>query len=121
MAVSFSAVDADGRTWYFDLAGSNSAYRGGMAKSETVWRTLGRAHVMAANGVAPLVVLTTQLPRAGTETDRALRAAGPGGIYDAVDLLAESGRSRLGVYAAGRLGSPLPGFWHESDLAPGAV
>jgi hypothetical protein len=121
MAVSFSAVDADGRTWYFDLAGSNSAYRGGMAKSETVWRTLGRAHVMAANGVAPLVVLTTQLPRAGTETDRALRAAGPGGIYDAVDLLAESGRSRLGVYAAGRLGPPLPGFWHESDLAPGAV
>src|SRR6516164_6130542 len=74
MAVSFSAVDSAGRTWYFDLAGSNSAYRGGMAKSETVWRTLGRAHVMAANDVAPLVVLTTQLPKPGSESDRALRA-----------------------------------------------
>jgi len=121
MAVSFSAVDSAGRTWYFDLAGSNSAYRGGMAKSETVWRTLGRAHVMAANGVAPLVVLTTQLPKPGTETDRALRAAGPGGIYDAVDLLAEAGRARLAAYAAGRQGPPLPGFWLDSDLSPGAV
>jgi site-specific DNA-methyltransferase (adenine-specific) len=121
LAVSFSATDAAGRTWYFDLAGPNSAYRGGMARSETVWRTLGRAHVMAANGVAPFVVLTTQLPRPGTEPDRALRAAGPGGIYDAVDLLAGSARSRLAAYAAGRRGPPLPGFWVASDLAPGAV
>ena len=121
MAVSFSAVDAAGRTWYFDLAGPNSAYRGGMTKSETVWRTLGRAHVMTTNGVAPLIVLTTQLPKRGTETDRALRATGPGGIYDAIDLLAAASRSRLAAYATGRQGPPLPGFWHESDLAPGAV
>ncbi len=89
LAVSFSAVGAGGRTWYFDVAGPNSSYRGGMAKSETVWRTLGRAHVMAAGGVGPLVVLTTQLPRAGTEADRALRAPGPGGIFDVVDLFAD--------------------------------
>ena len=54
-----------GRTWYFDVAGPNSAYRGGMVRSETVWRALGRAHVMAARGIAPFVVLTTQLPRPG--------------------------------------------------------
>ena len=65
LAVSFVASDADGRSWYFDLAGPHSAYRGGMARSETVWRALGRAHVMAATGVGPLVVLTTQLPRSG--------------------------------------------------------
>ena len=121
MAVSFSAEDAVGRTWYFDLAGVNSAYRGGMARSETVWRTLGRAHVMAANSIGPLVVLTTQLPRAGTEADRALRAAGPGGIFDAVDLLSPTACKRLSLYAAGRPGSPLPGFWSASDLAPGRV
>jgi site-specific DNA-methyltransferase (adenine-specific) len=120
MAVTFAALDARGRTWYFDLAGVNSAYRGGMAKSETVWRTLGRAHVMAANGVGPLVVLTTHLPRAGTESDRALRAAGPGGIFDAVDLTSPAGRRRLALYAAGRPG-PLPGFWSATDLAPGRV
>src|SRR5580692_5865627 len=121
MAVSFSAVGAGGRTWYFDVAGANSSYRGGMAKSETVWRTLGRAHVMAAGGVSPLVVLTTQLPRGGTEADRALRAPGPGGIFDVVDLSAADGASRLAAYARSRGGAPLPGFWAERDLAPGKV
>jgi modification methylase len=121
LAVSFSAVGAGGRTWYFDVAGSNSSYRGGMAKSETVWRTLGRAHVMAAGGVGPLVVLTTQLPRAGTEADRALRAPGPGGIFDVVDLFEAEGVPRLAAYAKNRGGAPLPGFWTEHDLAPGKV
>jgi DNA modification methylase len=120
LAVSFVAADAGGRTWYFDLAGPHSAYRGGMARSETVWRALGRAHVMAANAVGPLVVLTTQLPRSGTEVDRALRAPGPGGIFDAVDLLSPAAARRLRLYAAGRT-SPLPGFWADGDLTPGAV
>ena len=96
LAVDFTGTDAAGRTWYFDVAGPNSAYRGGMARSETVWRALGRAHVMAATDHAPFVVLTTQLPRAGTEADRALRAPGPGGIFDAVDLLSPAARKRLG-------------------------
>ncbi len=121
MAVSFSASGADGRTWFFDVAGANSSYRGGMAKSETVWRALGRAHVMAAGGIGPLVVLTTQLPRAGTEADRALRAPGPGGIFDVVDLFAADGSARLAAYARSRGGAPLPGFWAERDLAPGKV
>ena len=34
--------------------GPNSAYRGGMVRSETVWRALGRAHVLAAGGRRPL-------------------------------------------------------------------
>ena len=121
LAVSFTAVDQAGRTWYFDLAGTHSAYRGGMTRSETVWRTLGRAHVIAAHDLTPLVVLTTQLPRAGTEPDRALRASGPGTIFDAVDLLAPEAQRRLAAYAQGRQRAPLPGFWSTTDLAPGAV
>ena len=121
LAVDFTAIDAQGRTWYFDVAGPNSAYRGGMARSETVWRALGRAHVMAAGGHAPFVVLTTQLPRSGTEADRALRAPGPGGIFDAVDLLSTDARARLKAYARGRSGSPRVGFWSAADVAPGAV
>ena len=106
LAVDFTGTDAEGRTWYFDVAGPNSAYRGGMARSETVWRALGRAHVMAAGGHAPFVVLTTQLPRSGTEADRALRAPGPGGIFDAVDLLSTDARARLATYAGGSLRLP---------------
>ena len=65
-------------------------------------------------------MLTTQLPRSGTEVDRALRAPGPGAIFDAVDLLSPAALRRLRLYAAGRT-SPLPGFWGEADLTPGAV
>jgi site-specific DNA-methyltransferase (adenine-specific) len=121
LAVDFTGADAGGRTWYFDVAGPNSAYRGGMARSETVWRALGRAHVLAAGGHAPFVVLTTQLPRPGSEADRALRAPGPGGIFDAVDLLSAPARGRLEAYARGRGGSPRVGFWSAADVAPGGV
>jgi hypothetical protein len=121
LAVDFTGTDAAGRTWYFDIAGPNSAYRGGMARSETVWRALGRAHVVAAGGHAPFVVLTTQLPRPGTEADKALRAPGPGGMFDAVDLLSTEARARLAAYAGGRCGSPRAGFWSAADVAPGAV
>ena len=121
VTVDFTGTDAAGRTWYFDVAGPNSAYRGGMVRSETVWRALGRAHVLAAGGITPFVILTTQLPRAGTESDRALRAPGPGGIFDAVDLFSVDALARLATYGAGRCGSPRAGFWSESDVAPGGV
>jgi len=121
LAVDFTGTDRKGRTWYFDVAGPNSAYRGGMARSETVWRALGRAHVLAARGHAPFVVLTTQLPRPGTEADRALRASGPGGIFDAVDLSSTDARLRLKAYAGGRCGSPRFGFWSAADVTPGTV
>ncbi|HVA09260.1 MAG TPA: DNA methyltransferase [Acidimicrobiales bacterium] len=114
--VSFTATDDAGRTWYFDVAGSNSAYRGGMARTETVWRALGRAHVMAANGVTPLVVLTPQMPRAGSEGDRALRSVGVGGIFDAIDLLSPDACGRLARYAKGSATQPLAGFWKAADL-----
>lgn len=121
LAVDFTATDAKGRTWYFDVAGPHSAYRGGMARSETVWRALGRANVLAAGGHAPFVVLTTQLPRTGTEADRALRAPGPGGIFDVVDLLGADAPARLEAYGRGRSGSPRVGFWTAADVTPGTV
>ena len=121
LVVDFTGVDRSGRTWHFDVAGPNSAYRGGMARSETVWRALGRAHVLAAHGIAPFVILTTQLPRPGTEADRAVRAPGPGGVFDVVDLLSPGGGPRLAAYARGRGRSPRPGFWSEADVAPGGV
>jgi DNA modification methylase len=117
LAVSFTASDKAGRTWYFDVAGSNSSYRGGMSKAETVWRALGRAHVMAANNVGPLVILTPQLPRPGSEGDRALRATGTDGFFDVVDLLSISARKRLTSYARRAKVAPSVGFWSAADLS----
>ena len=77
--------------------------------------------MLAAGGHAPFVVLTTQLPRSGTEADRALRAPGPGGIFDVVDLLSADARARLRAYARGRCGSPRAGFWSAADVTPGTV
>jgi site-specific DNA-methyltransferase (adenine-specific) len=119
LVVSFTAKDAAGTTWHFDVAGSNSSYRGGMTKTDTVWRTLGRAHVMAGTGVKPLVILTPQLPRAGSEGDKALRATGPGGFFDAIDLFSPDAHQRMVAYAGGTHSQPLAGFWTAEELASG--
>jgi site-specific DNA-methyltransferase (adenine-specific) len=118
LVLSFTAKDAAGSTWHFDVAGSNSAYRGGMSKTDTVWRTLGRAHVMASNDVKPLVILTPQLPRLGSEGDKALRATGPTGFFDAIDLFSPDAHRRMAVYAKGGQSRPLVGFWTAKELAP---
>jgi site-specific DNA-methyltransferase (adenine-specific) len=118
--VSYTAVDRKGRTWYFDVAGTNSAYRGGMAKTELVWRELGRAHLMSANGIGPFVILTPQLPRPGSDGDKALRGVGTTGFFDAIDLTDTPALSRLSTYASGKAGPALAGFWTKRDLAPGA-
>jgi hypothetical protein len=107
-----------GRTWWFDVAGSFTSHRGGLLRTEVVWRSLGRA--AAVRGIIPpdqpLVLLTTHLPRPGAEGDTALRAAGPAVVHDVVGLLASPDRARLAGYAAGDV-APAPGFWTRADLA----
>jgi hypothetical protein len=66
----------------------------------------------------PLVVLTTHLPRRRSQGDAALRAAGPGTLYDVVDLLSDEAFDRLARYAkGGRTGDPQTGFWTADDLS----
>jgi hypothetical protein len=116
--VAFIARDGQGTTWYFDVSGAFTTTRGGLGRTDAVWRCLGRAHVLAHNGVAPVVVLTSHLPRRGSGGDAALRAAGLGTFFDAVEMLSDAGRDRLGMYArGGHHQLPLPGFWAEQDVA----
>jgi DNA modification methylase len=118
LSVHFVTRDLEGVPWYFDVSGAFTTTRGGLLRSETVWRCLGRAHVLANNGIAPVVFLTSHLPRTGSEGDAALRAAGIDAFFDAVEMLADEGRDRLGAYArGGHHLLPLPGFWTETDLA----
>ena len=120
VSINFVATDADGATWFFDVAGAFTTYRGGLLRSEMVWKTLGRAFALkAARATTPLVVLTPYAPRQPSEGDTALRAAGPDALFDVIDMLSPDSLDRLQRYAKGGFTeSPLPGFWTAQEVAP---
>jgi site-specific DNA-methyltransferase (adenine-specific) len=121
VTVNFVAADQDGRNWYFDVSGAFTTTRGGLLRTDTVWKSLGRAHVLARNDIAPVVFLTSHLPRRGSEGDVALRAAGTEAFFDAIEMRSNEGLERLEKYAAGgHEDRPLAGFWSEQDLAADA-
>ncbi len=113
IVVPIVATDAAGQEWWFDVAGPYVQFRGGLLRTEVVWRALGRAHALrTARADRPLVVLTTDLPKRSTEGDQAIRAAGPEAIFDLVDLRNDEAVERLATYAAGGAhAAPLAGFW----------
>ena len=118
LTVNFIANDHDGALWYFDVSGAFTTTRGGLRRTDTVWKCLGRAHVLANNGMAPVVFLTSHLPKRGSEGDVTLRAGGIDAFFDAVEMLSEEDRSRLETYAEGGQNElPLTGFWTQDDLA----
>ncbi len=117
VSVSFIAEDRRGHPWVFDVAGAATTHRGGLTRTDVVWRTLGRLSALRDHVAGPVVVLTPQLPRKGSEGDLALRAAGPAAFFDAVDLRHPEARARLGTYAAGgHHGAAAIGFWSAQDL-----
>jgi site-specific DNA-methyltransferase (adenine-specific) len=119
LAIPLVGRDQAGVEWYFETSGSFTATRGGLARADVLWRTLGRAGVMAARGLRPIVLLTSHLPRPGSDGDRALRAAGASGpFFDAAEMLSDDGRARLAHYArGGNHERPLPGFWTPAQAA----
>ena len=119
VSVSFVATDLDGARWWFDVAGAFTSHRGGLLRSDVVWKSLGRATALKrARGPVPLVFLTTHLPRRPSEGDTALRAAGRDAFFDAVEMLSVDGLERLARYAKGGCtDAPEPGFWAVPDLA----
>ena len=119
-SVSLVAQSADGQEWWFDVTGGFTAVRGGLARADVLWRALGRASVFRTATGAPVVLLTSHLPGDGTPGDAALRAVGPGAVFDVVAMASPVGRSRLAAYAAGGHDRPLPGFWAAAEVGPRA-
>ena len=119
VTVNFQAFDANGEAWFFDVSGAFTSHRGGLLRTDTVWKSLGRASALKPkNGGRPIVLLTTNLPRRPSEGDTALRAAGPDLIFDAIEMLSPEGLARLKAYAAGGADHvPLLGFWAKADVA----
>lgn len=118
VTVSFLAEDSKKKRWLFDIGGGFTTHRGGLLRTEAVWRSLGRLNAIRgrSRGDTPLVLLTTHLPKRPSEGDTALRAAGPEAFFDAVELLSSEGRARLASYAKTGGSSPQAGFWTAADL-----
>jgi site-specific DNA-methyltransferase (adenine-specific) len=117
LTVNFVTADSDGVEWYFDVSGAFTSVRPGLMRTDTVWKCLGRAHVLANNNKTPVVFLTSNLPKQGTDGDRALRNATPKGFFDALEIFSDDDFARLCAYATGgHHDRPLPGFWTERDL-----
>lgn len=123
---NFLVEDTAGeRAFYVDVSGAFTTVRPGLMRTDTLWKTLGRAHVLKANANSAtpandrlLLVLTSNLPRPGSQGDRALRAVGPWNVFDAIEMFDDAGVQRLRQYAAG-VSSPLPGFWSAKDIEDG--
>jgi DNA modification methylase len=117
IVVDVVARDVSGACWYFDVTGAFTTTRSGLLRSDTLWRALGRAAVLAARGVTPLVLLSSHLPARRSTGDQALRAVGPGGVHDVVGITDGADRLRLAAYAAGgHVSVPLPGFWTPAEI-----
>ena len=117
--VNVVARDADGAKWYFDVTGAFTSTRGGLLRTDTLWKCLGRASVLKTRGLKPVVLLSSHLPPRRSTGDRALRTVGPSGIHDVMGMLNDADRQRLAEYAAGgHRTRALPGFWSLADLGP---
>lgn len=112
-------ADATEMTWHVEVAGSASAHRPGLARTEAVFRSLGRLAALRGRlgPDAPLLLVTTSRGEPRSEAEQALRAAGPSLLTDVIDLGDQNDRNRLATYAAGHR-TPLPGFWDPKDLSP---
>jgi site-specific DNA-methyltransferase (adenine-specific) len=104
--IDFVVEDRGGVEWYVDVSGAFTTTRAGLRRTDTLWKSLGKAAVLKADGARqPILLLTTDLPVAGSAGDSALRKARDvegAIIHDAIEMLSEAGQERLMRYADGK-------------------
>ncbi len=110
VVVNFVATDRGGADWAFDLSGAFTSSRAGLRRSDTLWKSLGKAAVLHESGFGiPLVLLTTDAPAKGTAGAQALAVLCGNNrpVFDVVELLNTGDQDRLHAYAqCGRAGAP---------------
>jgi hypothetical protein len=97
IAVNFAARDRKGRLWFFDVTGSFTSHRAGLKRTDTLWKTLGKAAVLHEASNTPLVLLTTDVPVPGSAGAEALKqVTGPRRpIHAVIAMLTPSGLEHL--------------------------
>lgn len=112
VTVNFVTRSRSGEEWFFDVSGAFQSERAGLIRTDTVWKALGRCSVLTANDVAPIVLLTTNLPQPGSRGDRALRSMKTRSFYDVIEATSPRDRARMKSYSEDWWPRPpLPGFW----------
>ena len=102
LELNFRAVDRHDGVWYFDVSGAFSSTRPGLKRTDTLWKALGKALVLASvQPAVPLVLLTTDVPVRGSAGDAALQqVSGTGGaIADVIEMSDATALARLARYA----------------------
>lgn len=100
--LNFVATDQTGEDWAFDVSGAFTSNRAGLRRTDTLWKSLGKAAVLRESGAGlPLVLLTTDAPAKGTAGHQALAVMrGPlHPVFDLIELLNTDDMSRLHWYA----------------------
>lgn len=96
VAVTFAVPRADGTEVLIEVCGSFSSSRGGLNRVDVLWRALGKAAVVAAVGDSLLVLLSPEVPAAGTAAarpiDELLRV---GSLAAVIDITAADAADRL--------------------------
>ena len=102
IVLNFVAVDQTGERWAFDVSGAFTTNRVGLRRTDTLWKSLGKAGVLHESGRGiPLVLLTTDAPASGTAGAQALAVMrGPNRpVFDLIELLDSDDQERLHAYA----------------------
>jgi DNA modification methylase len=101
--VDFVVEDRRQGTWFVDVSGAFTSTRAGLRRTDTLWKSLGKAAVLKSESPNPVLLLTTDLPPVGSSGHAALKATRGGLIHDALEMLSERGQERLAMYGeAGR-------------------
>jgi DNA modification methylase len=105
---NFVATDDAGCEWIFDVSGAFSSSRPGLERTDTLWKALGKAAILRTQFPDPerlcrYVLLTTDVPKAGSVGAKALQAAQADGlIWDVLVLDQPETVAELLHYASGK-------------------
>lgn len=122
--VNFVAKDSAGRRWFFDVSGAFTSTRGGLRRTDTLWKALGKAAILKATYPHDyeLIFLTTDLPEPGTSGHAALKAARKDRLcLAALEMRNPDHQRLLSEYALGGSRVAHLGNGPQEDLEAGAL
>ena len=103
IVVDFTAKDRRGKTWLFDVAGSFTSHRGGLKRTDTLWKALGKAAVLREVCNTPLVLLTTDIPTHGAGAEALKAVVGQKKpIHAVIEMLKPTGLEFLATLCEGK-------------------